>query len=94
MLKPAPDIAAEFTVTADVPLEVRVNFWVTAVFTVVFPKLRFAALTVSFATGAAVPVPLNVTAVVLPLLELLVIVTFPVIAPVTVGLNCTCSVVA
>jgi hypothetical protein len=75
MLKPAPDIVAPLTVTAEVPLEVSVNVWIIAVFTVVFPKLRFAALTVSFATGAAAPVPLNATAVVLPLLELLLIVT-------------------
>jgi hypothetical protein len=42
-----PDIAAEFTVTEDLPLDVSVNVWVAAVFTVVFPKLRVVALTVS-----------------------------------------------
>jgi hypothetical protein len=47
IVKPAPVIAAELTVTGDVPLDVSVNDWVVAVFTVTPPKLRFAALTVN-----------------------------------------------
>jgi hypothetical protein len=37
-------IAAELTVTADVPEEVSVNVCVVAVFTVSLPKLRLGAL--------------------------------------------------
>jgi hypothetical protein len=40
-------IAVEFTVTGDVPVEVSVNDWVVAVFTVTLPKLRLAVLTVN-----------------------------------------------
>lgn len=56
-MKPAPVIAAEFTVTAAVPDDVRVNDCVAAVFTVTLPKLKLAALTVNWGLGAAVPVP-------------------------------------
>ena len=45
IVKPAPVIVAEFTVTGAVPVEVSVNDWVVAVFTVTLPKLRLAALT-------------------------------------------------
>ncbi len=37
-------IAAKFTVTADVPVEVMVSVCVAEVFTVTLPKLRLAAL--------------------------------------------------
>ena len=47
MVKPAPEIAAEFTVTGDVPVEVSVNDCVVEVLTVTLPKLRLAALIVS-----------------------------------------------
>ena len=47
MVKPAPEIAAEFTVTGDVPVDVSVNDCVVAVFTVTLPKLRLAALIVN-----------------------------------------------
>jgi len=47
MVKPAPVIAAEFTVTGDVPVDVNVNDCVVAVFTVTLPKLRLAALIVN-----------------------------------------------
>jgi hypothetical protein len=46
-VKPAPLIAVELTVTGDVPVDVSVNVCVAAVFTVTFPKLRLAALTVN-----------------------------------------------
>ena len=47
IVKPAPVIAAEFTVTGDVPVDVSVNDCVVGVFTVTLPKLRFAALIVN-----------------------------------------------
>jgi hypothetical protein len=47
MVKPAPAIVAEFTVTGDVPVDFSVNDCVVAVFTVTLPKLRLAVLTVS-----------------------------------------------
>jgi len=40
-------IAAEFTVTGDVPADVRVNDFVVAVFTGTPPKFRLVALTVN-----------------------------------------------
>jgi hypothetical protein len=40
-------IAAEFTVTGDVPVDVSVKVWVVAVFTVTLPKLKLVALTVN-----------------------------------------------
>jgi len=45
IVKPAPVIAAELTVTGAVPVDVSVNDWVVAVFTVTLQKLRLAALT-------------------------------------------------
>jgi hypothetical protein len=90
-VKPVPVIAAELTVTADVPEEVSVNVIDFAVFTVSLPKLRLDALNVNFGLAAAVPVPLKATAAVPPVVELLLTVSFPVTAPVAVGLNCTCS---
>jgi hypothetical protein len=47
IVKPVPEIAAEFTVTGDVPVEVIVNDCVAAEFTVTLPKLRLTALTVN-----------------------------------------------
>jgi hypothetical protein len=46
-VKPAPVIAAELTVTEDVPVDVKVNDCVIAVFTVALPKFRLAELTVN-----------------------------------------------
>jgi hypothetical protein len=46
-VKPAPVIAAEFTVTGDVPVDVSVSDCVVAVLTVTLPKLRLAALIVN-----------------------------------------------
>ena len=40
IVKPAPVIEAEFTVTGVVPVEVSVNGYVVAVFTVTLPKSR------------------------------------------------------
>jgi hypothetical protein len=91
--KPAPVMAAEFTVTGEVPVEVSVNDWVVAVFTVTLPKLKLAALIVNCGLGAAVLVPLRATTAVLPLDELLLIVICPLAAPAAVGRYCTCSVI-
>jgi len=92
MVKPVPEIAAEFTVTGEVPVEVRTKVCVVGVFTVTLPKLRLAALRVNCGFAAAVPVPLRATAEVLPLLELLLTDICPVAAPVAVGSNRTCRV--
>jgi len=45
MANPAPVIAAEFTVTGEVPVDINVNDCVVAVFTVTLSKLRLVALT-------------------------------------------------
>lgn len=76
MLKPAPVIEVEFTITGDVPVDVSVNDRVVAVFTVTLPKLRLAGFTVNcgFTGGSvAIPEPLKPTTVVLPLAESLLI---------------------
>ena len=90
--KPVPVMAAEFTVTGVVPVDLRITDNVVAELTATLPKFRLVVLTVSWAL-AAVPVPLNATAAVPPLVELLLTVTCPLAAPVDVGLNCTCSVI-
>ena len=87
IVKPAPMITAEFTVTGEVPVEVSVSDCVVAVFTVTLPKLSVAALIVNCGLGAAVLVPLSVTTVVLPVDELLLIVSWPLAVPVVVGSN-------
>ena len=87
MVKPAPLIEAELTVTAEVPVDVKVTDCVVGEFTVTLPKLRLAVLTVSCGFAAAVPVPLRAIAAVLPEVELLLMVICPVAAPVAVGLN-------
>ncbi len=92
MINPVPVIPAALTVTADVPVELKVSVCVVAVFTVTLPKLRLAALTPRIGFAAATPVPLSDTTDVIPLLELLLIESCPVAAPVAVGLNCTDSV--
>ena len=45
IVKPAPVIEAEFTVTAEVPVDISVSGNVVDVFTVTLPKLRLAVLT-------------------------------------------------
>jgi hypothetical protein len=93
IVKPAPVIAAVFTVTGEVPVEVSVNDWVVAVFTVTLPKLKVAALIVNCGLGAALLVPLKATTTVLPVDELLLIVICPLAAPVVIGRYCTCNVI-
>lgn len=86
-VKPAPEMAAELTVTADVPVEVRVKVWVIAVFTGSLPKSRLEALIASCGLGAAVPVPVRATVVVPPVAELLVMTIWPEKVPALVGVN-------
>ncbi len=86
-------MAAEFTVSAEVPEDVSVTDSVEAALTVTLPKGRLAALTVNFGFVAAVSSSCSsATVVVLPVVELLLIVTWPETAPVAVGLNCTVNV--
>jgi hypothetical protein len=95
--KPAPVIAAELTVTGDVPVDINVNDCVVAVLTVTLPKFRLVALTANwgFVWGldTVAPMPARVTTVVLPLAELLLIVIWPLLAPGDVGSNWTCNVI-
>jgi hypothetical protein len=84
--KPAPVIVAELMVTGDVPVDDRVTVWVVGVFTATLPKLRVVALTANCGVPAT-PVPLNATAAVLPVVELLLMVSWPATAPAVVGLN-------
>ena len=86
MVKPVPLIAEEFTVTADVPVDDRVTVLVVAVFTVTLPKARLVALTVNCGFVAEAPVPLRATTA-MPEVELLLMLSCPVAAPVAVGLN-------
>jgi hypothetical protein len=82
-------IAAEFTVTGEVPVDVSVKVCVVAVFTVTLPKLRLPALTVNCGLGADMLVPLRATTAVEPVEESLLIVICPLAVPVVVGWNCT-----
>jgi hypothetical protein len=93
MVKPVPVIVAEFTVTAEVPVDVSVNVCAVVVFTVTLPKLRLVELTDNCGFGAATPVPLKATTAVLPVDESLLIVSCPFPVPVAVGANCTCKVI-
>ena len=88
MVKPAPEIEAELTVTGEVPVDVSTRGKDLAVFTVMLPKARLAELTVNCGlAAAAAPVPLNATVVVFPPVELLLTVILPLAAPAAVGLN-------
>ena len=86
-------IASELTFTADVPVEVRDNDSVFAVFTVSLPKLRLDALSVNFGSRyAPCPYRSEPPRPYAPVVELLLLtVSLPVTAPVAVGLNCTRS---
>lgn len=85
-LKPVPVTEAEFTVTADEPDDVSVKDCVADEFTLTLPKLRLVELSVNCGFDA-VPVPLNDTTAVLPLDELLLIVSDPLADPDAVGAN-------
>jgi hypothetical protein len=58
MLKPVPLIEAEFTVTGELPVEVRVTEPAAAVLTATLPKPSVEVLTFSCGLAAA-PVPLS-----------------------------------
>jgi hypothetical protein len=92
MENPAPVMAAELTVTAELPDEVSVNDSVAEELSATLPKLSDVAPTVNCGVPAVVPVPLREMTAVAPLAELLLIVSLPVAAPVAVGVNLTCSV--
>jgi hypothetical protein len=92
IVKPVPVTAAEFTVTGEFPIDVSVNVCAVVVFTVTLPKLRLVELTDNCGFAAAAPVPLKATPAVLPVDELLLIVSCPLALPVAVGANCTCKV--
>jgi hypothetical protein len=85
--KPVPVTVTEETVTADVPVDVSVTDSVVEDPTVTVPKLKLVALRVSFGLVAADPVPVRVTPEVAPVVELLLIVNWPVTAPAAVGAN-------
>ena len=70
MLKPVPDIEAEFTVRLAVPEDVIVTVLVAAVFTGTVPKERLPLIP-SFGAAAAAPEPLRATVEMLPVVELL-----------------------
>ena len=70
MLKPLPDIEAEFTVRLAVPEDVRVTDLVAAEFTGTVPKERLPLIP-NLGAAAAAPEPLRATVEVPPVVELL-----------------------
>lgn len=88
-VKPAPARLAELTVTAVLPVELSVSESVAGVFTGSSPKLRLVLLKVS--TGwEETPVPERLTKeLVLPLEELLEILSVPLAVLATVGWKLT-----
>ena len=92
IVNPVPAVAAEVTVTGAVPVEVSVSDCVVAVFTVTSPKLKLAELTASCGLGAAVPRPFSETNAVPFVVELLLMIIWPLADPVVVGSNWTCNV--
>jgi hypothetical protein len=52
-VKPAPEIAAELTVSGALPVEDRVTVWVTGVFTATLPKATLPVLMPSAGAGGA-----------------------------------------
>ena len=91
-MKPVPMIVTELIVRGEVPVDVNVRDCVVAVLTVTLPKLRLGALTLNCGFGVDVPVPLSATCTVLPVVEVLLIVSWPVRVPAVVGTNCICRV--
>ena len=90
-VKPAPVTDAALTVTEEVPVDVNVTDRVVGEFTFTLPKLKVVVLIESIGFEG-VPVPPNDMTAVAPLVELLVMVTWPLAVPVDLGSNCTCSV--
>jgi len=90
IVKPAPEMGAAVIVTALVPVDVRVRVCVAEEPTATLPKVRLVALRDSCGCDD-VPVPLRVTLLVAPVVELLEKVKAPVTAPAVVGANFTVS---
>jgi hypothetical protein len=89
---PIPLIVAELIVTGAVPVDVNVSACVVDVFTVTLPKLKLPTLNVNCGSCVTALLPLSNTVAVLFVAESLLIVNWPLVAPVAVGLNFTCSV--
>jgi hypothetical protein len=85
-VNPAPVIEAELTVTGDVPDDVRANDCDDDEFTATLPKLRVVTLKVNCGLPV-VPIPLKDTTAVPPVIELLLMVSFPAADPLAAGLN-------
>ncbi len=92
IVKPEPLSEGALTVTAAVPVEVKVTGNVALDPTATLPKFRLVGLTVNSLVLEAVPVPLRLTAVLLCLAALLLRVSAPVAALAAVGANFTLSV--
>jgi hypothetical protein len=86
MVNPAPWIRAELTVTGVLPVELSFRFDVVATFTATLPKFTLVAFAVS-SGSAAIPVPDNMTMVVAPVEELLLMESWPLATPAVVGSN-------
>jgi hypothetical protein len=82
-----PETEAELTVSAEEPDEVIVADSVAEDLVATLPKLRDEGLIDNCGFVAAVAVPLKETVDVLPVDELLLMVSWPVIVPAAVGLN-------
>jgi hypothetical protein len=78
-------MAAEFTVTGEVPVDRSVRDCGSEVPTVILPKLRELVLTLSSGFAAAIPVPDNATTVIAPVEELLRMESWPLAAATVVG---------
>jgi hypothetical protein len=91
MVKPAPVIATEFTVTGVVPADAKINVCIVGVLTATLPKPRLVVLTANCGF-VAVPVPPRAITVVPPVVELLLIETCPLTVPVADGANSICKV--
>jgi hypothetical protein len=89
IVNPVPLIDIEFTVTGEVPVDLRVSACVAAAFTITLPKFNLTGLTANSGFSAAVPAPLREITAVPPIDELLLIVNWPLANPVDAGSNCT-----
>jgi hypothetical protein len=86
-VKPAPVTEAELTVNAEEPDEVIVSDNVAEELVATLPKLSEEGLADNCGFVAAVAVPLKETVDVLPVDELLLMVSWPVTVPAAVGLS-------
>jgi hypothetical protein len=89
-VNPDPVMLTEDTVTAELPVEVRVRGRDTGVLSETFPKLKRVAFKVR--TGPLILVPVRATMSVLPPESLLDMVAVPAADPTTAGLKLSCSV--